>query len=67
MNLIPVLSKTVKPSICPDCRQAVTLASGEDDRTLMFSGDPAGVRMTKTREGDLVDHFDEAELHGCQK
>lgn len=67
MTLIPVKARSVVPSVCPDCRQTVTLAEKPDGSGVIFTGDPAGYRLVKNAQGDLIDHFDAAELHGCMK
>jgi hypothetical protein len=67
MTLIPVKARSLVPSVCPDCRQVITLGEKPDGSGVVFSGDPAGYRLTKNLAGDLIDHFDAAELHGCLK
>jgi hypothetical protein len=67
MTLIAVKTKTIQASVCPDCRQIVTRAEREAGGGAIFSGDPAGYRVTRNAAGDLIDHFDSAELHGCLK
>lgn len=67
MTLIPVKARTVVLGVCPDCRQSVTRAEKPDGSGVIFSGDPAGYRLAKNADGDLIDHFDAAELHGCLK
>lgn len=63
--MIAVKAKTIQPGVCRECRQGVTLAEREDGSGVVFSGDPAGYKVTKNAAGDLIDHFDAAELHGC--
>ena len=65
MKLIAVKSKTITPAVCPECRQSIIRAEREDGSGAVFSGDPSGFHVTKNADGDLVDHFDAAELHGC--
>lgn len=67
MTLIAVKAKTIRAAACPDCRQSVTWAERESGGLVCFSGDPAGYQVTKNRVGDLIDHFDAADLHGCLK
>lgn len=67
MTLIAIKSKTVQAGVCRECRQSVTLAEREGGGAAVFSGEPAGYRVTKNAAGDLIDHFDAAELHGCLK
>ena len=66
MKLIGILTRTIVPSVCPTCRQQVTVADRADGfGSVTFSGDPAGFKITKNAQGEMVDHFDQAELHGC--
>jgi hypothetical protein len=67
MTLIAIKSKSVQAGVCRECRQSVTLAEREDGGGVVFSGDPAGYRVTKNAVGELIEHFDAAEIHGCLK
>jgi len=67
MKLIAVKAKTIVPDVCPKCRQSIIRAEREDGVGVVFSGDPSGFRVTKNADGDLIDHFNAAELHGCLK